>query len=115
MAGLRSVLVRADCIDFLFRDLDNKSRILLNLLVFFPTFIFAAARGDVGTDTSMYHDTFNALESRGGFGLDPLFHFVQMTIKEFGGSSRFSSYSRHFIVGCCSRSGRQESIVHYRC
>lgn len=91
MSDLGSWLVYGVCLFapiasiFFFRDLDNKSRILLNLLVFFPTFIFAAARGDVGTDTSMYHDTFNALESRGGFGLDPLFHFVQMTIKEFGG------------------------------
>lgn len=70
---------------FFFRNLDYKSRVLLNLVVFFPTFIFAAARGDVGTDTPMYHDTFNALQPRDGFGLDPLFYFVQIIIKDFGG------------------------------
>lgn len=72
---------------FIAREYSQKQRLLVNLLVFFPAFIFAALRdSSVGTDTNMYRGYFEVLERRESFGLDQFYYYFQLIIKSFGGN-----------------------------
>lgn len=86
---------------FFNRRFDLKSRIFVNLLIFFPAFIFAALRGYAGTDTKMYRDNFDAFRTTSIFELsttDPIFYFIQMIIKNSGG--KFQTFALFQALFC---------------
>lgn len=72
---------------FIAREYSQKQRVLVNLLVFLPAFIFAGLRdSSVGTDTEMYHGYFQALQIRESFGLDQFYYYFQLIVKSSGGN-----------------------------
>ncbi|PKB22445.1 EpsG family protein [Janthinobacterium sp. 64] len=86
---------------FFNKRFDLKSRIFVNLLIFFPTFIFAALRGYAGTDTKMYRDNFDSFRITSIFELsttDPIFYFIQMIIKNSGG--KFQTFALFQALFC---------------
>jgi len=62
----------------------KRARLGLYLLAFAPICVFAALRGNVGTDTQVYRDNFDALTSASSIGLDPLFYQFEWAFKLTG-------------------------------
>ena len=93
MSTILSIFVYGLCllppffIGFFTRNYPYKQKIFITLLIFLPTFIFAALRdSSVGTDTSMYAGYFNELQIRKTFSLDQFYYYFQMLVKGSGGN-----------------------------
>lgn len=93
MSTILSVFVYGLCllppffIGFFARNYPYKQKVFITLLIFSPTFIFAALRdSSVGTDTSMYEGYFNELQVRQTFSLDQFYYYFQTLVKGSGGN-----------------------------
>lgn len=68
-----------------------RTRVTLNLFAFLPTLFFAAFRGQVGTDTLMYHTNYvySPIGSISEISIDPAFYFSEWVFQSLGADFQY--------------------------